>query len=397
MLSAPPAHYARYTFEAGSKPVFVQTRTATAFNGQISAAGTSGLSPTAARQPWVGPGIGITHEVAHEPCETFTCGNRGRLASKAFASATRETVMLRPQPDRLRRALGFLLGFGLVAALLAAPATTAEALSTKDELLTAKVPSMCDNPAGTLVGGELPNIPGWVAIDLEKSTLGNLVKGGGRGAVATFHCSAGGIGWADHVVFYDSNGGIIGHFDTGKLGIGGSSRASISNISIKSRTVTVRVIGVPRAGDLDLWGSTGTKLTFAYNKKTHRVARRTTQYYTEKSTGKRLLSLVRAGRTKAARKIASASVVKQLRSLVKQENRPKGVRVSLGQCGGPEMWGRDYYWFISRFDPGDRGCIYNIVWGPSGNASADLIVFQHPAGDTNWTKWYGHRYAGVAG
>lgn len=299
----------------------------------------------------------------------------------------------------VRRGVGLVLGVALGIAGSIMPAERAEALSSTKQLLSARVPSMCDNPPGTLVKGELPNVPGWVAVDLGRSKLGKLVKGDGKGAAATFHCSAGGIGWADHVVFYNSAGAIIGHFNTGVLGSGGSSRASVAAISIASRVVTVRVVAVPRKGDNDLWGSTGATLTFAYDAKKKQVTRRSTTYYTEKSTGKKLLSLVRAGKTKKAKALASAGVVSELKKLVTADKRSKKVRVTLDGCGGPEMWGSDYWWFINQFNPGERGCLYSIhrKAGAEEYLSTYLVVFRHPAKDKYWKKWYGYKFVGVAG
>lgn len=299
----------------------------------------------------------------------------------------------------VRRGVGLVLGVGLAIAGSAVSAERSDALTSTQQLLSARVPSMCDNPAGTLVNGELPNIPGWVALDLDRSKLGTLVKGDGKGAAAAFHCSAGGIGWADHVVFYNSTGEVIGHFDTGILGSGGSSRASVAAISIASRVVTVRVVAVPRTGDNDLWGSTGAKLTFAYDAKKKQVTRRSTTYYTENSTGKKLLSLVRAGQTKQARTLASASVVSELKKLVTADKRSKKVTVKLDSCGGPEMWGSDYWWFIDQFDFSERGCLYSInrKVGAEVYSSTYLVVMRHPATDKYWTKWYGYKFVGVAG
>jgi hypothetical protein len=299
----------------------------------------------------------------------------------------------------IRALAGIVVGLGIAVTGLSAPAVQANALTSTRQLLTAKVPSMCDNPAGTLVDGELPNVAGWVSLDLDNTVLAPLVKRGGTGAVATVHCNAGGIGWPDHLVFYGANGAIIGHYDAVVLGVGGSSRASVASISVKARVVTVRFREVPRSDDNELWGSSAAQVRFSYNAKKHRMSVLSTHYFTENATGKQLLALVRAGKIAAARRLAAPEVVSELAKLVKEDRASRNVWVKFSGCGGPYMWGSDNEWFVDQFDSGERGCLYTIhrKEGSEDYASTYLVVFQHPEGDTYWAKWYGYKFVGVAG
>lgn len=157
------------------------------------------------------------------------------------------------------------LGMGLATVPTAQAATT---LTSKKQLKSVSVPSMCDNPAGTLKDGELPGY--YVSLDYAKSKLGQIKPGGGKEAAAVFHCSQGGIGWANHIVFYSSDLKVIGHTDLASVGVT-AGRQLVQSVSISAKgTVTARVIAVPLKGDNELWGSAGAKLTFKWDAKKKR-------------------------------------------------------------------------------------------------------------------------------
>lgn len=294
----------------------------------------------------------------------------------------------------MRALIGGVLVSGALVVGTLAPATTAQALSSKSELLSAKVPSMCRNPAGRLVNGSLRHIPGHVSLDMKHSTLGNLVRGGGTGAVATINCDAGGVSWADHVLFYSASRKVIGHFDTGDLGIGG--RTMVKSVSVASRVVTVKVIGVARKTDNEQWGSTGVKITFSYDPASHRMKRRTTKYYTEYATAAKLLSLVRAGKYSSARQIASSSVVKNLSSWARKDKASRNVTLTMGKCVGMA-----YSWHYGHVvAPSDRACQFTLstkAWSKSKGRYVTtkvtkLALFGHPSGDKYWTQWRAHTW-----
>ncbi|MFT4216054.1 MAG: hypothetical protein QM619_02575 [Micropruina sp.] len=126
--------------------------------------------------------------------------------------------------------------------------------------------------------------------------LGQIVRGGGLEAAAAFWCSQGGIGWPDHLVFYSSAGAIIGHFDTASIGVT-AGRQAVQSQSISTKgVVTAHLIAVPLAGDNELWGSAGAKLTFTWDAK-KKVVRTSTKIYSDvKGTAAKVVKLTKAGK-----------------------------------------------------------------------------------------------------
>ena len=299
--------------------------------------------------------------------------------------------------------IGALLGALLTVALVGGSlvqAPQAQAFTSTSQLKSARVPSMCDNPSGRLVNGKLPGH--YVYLDQKKSKLGQIRKGGGKEAVGVFECSQGGIGWPDHLVFYGSGGKIIGHYDTGFVKQKGTyaGRQTVQSVSIsKKGVVTVNVIEVPLKGDNELWGSAGAKLTFAWDAKQGRVVRKSTKIYSDvKGTAKKLISLVKAGKTKQAKSYASAGVVKELSYYwkdIKKQNKTayrKGS-MKLGSCGGEYSggaWSGAYGYYLF----GQRGCVVTFVWPlmhkhDSQDYGLDsLLVFGHKSSDKKWKSWY---------
>lgn len=303
------------------------------------------------------------------------------------------------------------IAVGIVATALAAGAApAAEAagttLTSKQQLKSVSVPSMCDNPAGTLKNGTLPGH--YVSLNYEASKLGQIKPGGGLEAAAVFWCSQGGIGWPDHIVFYATDGAIIGHSDTASVGAT-AGRQSISSVSINAKgVVTVRVVAVPLSGDNELWGSAGAKLTFAWDAHKKKVVRVSKKIYSDtKGTASKVLALVKAGSLTKAKKNAKASVVKELSAdwkyMVKQNKKAarKGT-IKLGRCSGVFDDGRDGNVFESNVPFGARGCLLYYVWPmPKGAheqyTSTYLFVLAHKSSDVNWSSWYVRSLVGVAG
>lgn len=94
-------------------------------------------------------------------------------------------------------------------------------VSAKD-LLTAPVPSLCQHPAGQLVNGELPGLgtsDGFVNLAVQASpaaaapAFADFTGDGNGDAAAVAQCSAGGVSWPEHVLFYSSGPQLIGDLD----------------------------------------------------------------------------------------------------------------------------------------------------------------------------------------
>ncbi len=115
---------------------------------------------------------------------------------------------------------------------------------TTAELKNAGVPSLCDHPAGRLVGGSLPGIAsGQGEVTFVRAVFGELNSTGGRDAAVVIRCNQGGVGWPDHVLLYaaDRRGRPVyrGQFDTSS--VVGFGRESVRGISLVARRVTVRI------------------------------------------------------------------------------------------------------------------------------------------------------------
>lgn len=295
------------------------------------------------------------------------------------------------------------LGAGLTTVPAAQAATT---LTSKEQLKSVSVPSMCDNPAGTLKNGELPGYH--VSLDYAKSKLGQIKPGGGMEAAAVFHCSQGGIGWADHIVFYSSDLTISGHIDLASVGVR-AGRQAVKSVSISAKgAVTATVLAVPLKGDNELWGSAGAKLTFAWNVKKKRVTRTATKIYDDtRGIAKKILTLTKAGKVTQAKKYATPSVVKRLvadwKYMAKHNKtaKRKGT-ITIGGCGGTSSTYKGTDFFKDNVPYGHRGCMLVYTWPmPKGAleqyTSWWVMTLNHKKADKNWTSWYARKMIGVAG
>lgn len=252
---------------------------------------------------------------------------------------------------------------------------------------------MCDYPAGQLVNGSLPGTePGQVILDQALTRVGKLVKGGGTGAAAVFHCNQGGVSWPDHVVFYDRELKVMGHFDALSIGEN-SGRATVTSVTIHKRVVTLRVLAVGQSGDSDLWGSAGAKVTYKYDAHKKQMTRRSVTINRERATAKKLVKYVRAGKTKAPRTMADSATLTELRAVLRPTNkawRPKSV--SVGRCYGATSDD----WVGQFLDVGQRGCLVNVDY-PGEGSSVYLLVLGHAEDDRNWTRWIAVEFLGIAG
>lgn len=305
----------------------------------------------------------------------------------------------RRSPGRFARLLSMLVAIVVAAGTaLYGPLSSAQALPIMQRLLAAPVPGMCGYPAGRLIDGHLPGTaPGNVDLDLARTRVGKLIKGRASGAAAVFSCSQGGVGWPEHVVFYDSGTKVIGHFDSGSIGVA-SGRAKVARVTISKRVVTIRLLAIGQPGDNDLWGSAGAKVTYAYDRHKKRMTRRSATVYRESSTARKLLSLVRGNKLRQARTLAAADVVNGLRDLVVEDSKSRRKWVTFDGCAGP-FSDSVPAWIDLGY--GQRGCYYTIHRRDAATgddyASVFLTVFDHPADDAYWTRWHGEEWFGVAG
>lgn len=292
------------------------------------------------------------------------------------------------------------LGLGATAV----PAEAGTTLTSKEQLKSLSVPSMCDNPAGKLKNGELPGHNVW--LNYKASKLGQIKPGGGKEAAAAFWCSQGGIGWPDHIVFYATDGTIIGHSDTASVGATGG-RQSIRSLSIsKKGVVTVNVVAVPLAGDNELWGSAGATLTYKWDAK-KKVVRVSKKIYSDtKGTATKLLTLVKAGSLTKAKKYAKSSVVKELSADFKymaklNKNAIRKGSIKVVRCGGV-FDKKDEHLFEDNVPYGSRGCLVYYTWPMRKGdieqfTSVYILTLNHKSSDPNWKSWYARSLVGVAG
>lgn len=269
----------------------------------------------------------------------------------------------------------------------------ASRLSSPKQLLDAPVPSMCGHPAGKLKDGKLASGTdnGGASLDLSRTVVGQLVKGGPDGAVATISCSKGGVAWPDQLVFYDSQKQIVGHYDTADLSRYGG-RTTVAELSLKNQVATVFAAGVAQKGDNDLWGTLTVRLNFAYDQTLRKVTLRGTQRYTERGTADGLASAVLRGNRAAAGRFAVNSVVSELFSL-----RKSARRISIKRCAGPFS----DVWYASDIEYGERGCELereSKLDGPDAPyISTYLLILTHPDSSPNGTCWQVASAKGIAG
>lgn len=291
------------------------------------------------------------------------------------------------------RFVGLVVACLIVAtALLGGTPAPAQAATLKERLKSAWVPSMCGHPAGRLVNGKLPNIApnrGGVFLDFKLSKTGKLIKKRPAGAVAVFHCSQGGIGWPDHVVYYNAKLKVIGHLNTGSIG-DWPGRQTVARVSIKKRAVTVRVAAVPLPKDNELWGSSAATLTYRYSPSKKKMVKKKSVVFKEVPTAKTVMSLVKKGKTKEARKYATKRVVSQLTWAYKASENKKGKKsIKLKGCHGVYSDHFDSQEFDMPYGLGYRSCVFEAPVYDEGYYDGDTVIYAgFRMSHKYWGRWY---------
>lgn len=271
-----------------------------------------------------------------------------------------------------------------------AAAATRPTAVTKATLRRAIVPSMCGYRSGRLVNGKLPGIsPGMVMLDLSRTSFGPTIPGEKSGAVATFVCNRGGIGWPDHVVVYDAKLRPRFHLNTAKIGAE-PGRQTVVRASVKRGLATINVIAAPLSGDNSLWGTAGATVSIRYNKTKKRLVATRPTIYSERSTAAALLKAISKGNRKAAARYAAPGVVSTLMKWRKERN-----RISLVGCYGRASLNSFYEDWLNL---GERGCLVEVKWAPDYEfESGYLLRLSHLSTDKVWQRWYARSMPGVAG
>lgn len=109
------------------------------------------------------------------------------------------------------------------------------------DVMTVPVPAMCEQPAGTLADGSLPDPVnnGFVSIIPEFTTTGDLVGGATRETVVAIACSAGGIGWPHTIHVYAPGPVHLTQIDLGELNPDGVV-ALVESVEIAEHALIVR-------------------------------------------------------------------------------------------------------------------------------------------------------------
>lgn len=221
---------------------------------------------------------------------------------------------------------------------------------TSARLRSVRVPSLCDHPAGQLKGGVIPGNGnnGEVRLDEQRSRIGTLVPGQPAGAAAVFNCSQGGIGWPEHVLFYDHQGTLVGHLDAG--GVGESpGRQVVAGATIDQGRVTVTIDAVPLSGDNELWGSGAAEAIYAWDASSSTMKRQKLTISEPDGVARKVAdALQRRDRTAAAALLPAATV---------KDLMPTGdVRVEFGSCIGSYDVP-----FGAQVAYGQRGCVITFI------------------------------------
>lgn len=233
---------------------------------------------------------------------------------------------------------------------------------TMARLKSIRVPRLCDHAAGKLKNGQLPlsEREGYVTLDTERTRVGAIVPGQPDGAAAVFHCSQGGIGWPDVVVFYNNLGGILGTFDTGDIGSTGG-RQQVSQVTLGHSTVTIGVGAVPLKGDNELWGTSRATVTYGWNAGRRVMSRGAVAIEYPDPKARQLAQALNRRDLNAARKLSPSSTEEQLTP-------PTGASVKFDHCVGA-VSGE----YTEEFRGNQRGCLIKYFY-ENGNYSDYMAV-----------------------
>ena len=250
-----------------------------------------------------------------------------------------------------------------IAAPTAPAATTTGFRSTKD-LLNVQVPSMCGHKAGRLRNGKLNTtkpFPGLVSLDRSKSRVGAIAPGAARGAVAVFNCSKGGVGWPQHVVFYNSKRRIIGHYNTAAF----NGRTRVHSTRLTRTKTTVYVQGIEYNDEPSCCGSGTGRVSFTWSKARKKMIAGKRYRYAESTKAKALVAAVNRRDRKAALRHGSPQAVR----LLWDWREARGGRYSL----------------ISRcFASDTRGTRTCIAYIPNDGRWGIYLNVNHPRGSVTW-------------
>ncbi len=249
-------------------------------------------------------------------------------------------------------------------------------------LRSARVPSLCDHPAGRLSKGVRKGNGrnGEVRLDEELTRFGAEVPGRPNGAAAVFHCSQGGIGWPDYVLFYDNTAKLVGTVDTGSVGTSPGWQA-VSQVAFSGSTVEVTIGAVPLEDDNELWGTSAARATYAWSSTKGAMTRRSLLVSSPDAMARQLATaLQRRDRVTVASLLHKAAVANAM---------PNGrTKVEFDHCVGVTI---DYPWLAEQMRGGDRGCLINYRCG--GEAVSTFMAVVKRTG----FSWKVIKYVGVAG
>lgn len=277
--------------------------------------------------------------------------------------------------------VGWARILGIVVVAVVSQASVAKGIDSPGALRSAPVPSACQHPAGRLVNGQLPGIAeGQGAVTLSKVTLGQIKPRDGRGAVVSLSCNRGGVGWPNHLVFYDSQMRIVRHFDLYALTRGG--RETVRNILIKNRVVTVHVVGILQPGDACEACATGSaQLRFGWSVRKNRIALEQRSIYNERLAAARFVSSIRRSDRTAALRAAPREVVDRIWARFSPDFRKTaGLHRCVGPQSGSSPLGGDETWLPTG---AERGCEISFDVGGSQRIPLLGVVMRQ----ATWRTW----------
>lgn len=275
----------------------------------------------------------------------------------------------------------------VVGSMTAAPA---QALTSKNQLLNAPIPSVCGHKAGRLVKGRLPGIArnrGEARLRLETATLGTLVKGGGVGAVAAIQCNRGGVSWPDHIVVWNRHKQVIGHYDTAK--VSAYNRIRIMTIAVKNREITAYMRGVGATDEAACCMTRSARVRMSWSPTTRRVIVRSRTIYYERSVALALVAAVNKRHRTTALKYGTSTTVSDLLAL-----RARVATMRVGRCFGAGMSQSDFW----DAQVGERGCTVEVTYrynGRSYPASYGLRMVHPTRTAMSWKASGLHYMSGV--
>lgn len=244
-------------------------------------------------------------------------------------------------------------------------------LAAKHEPLTmaglknVPVPSLCDHPAGKLKGGVLKGNGhnGDVVLDQSLSRLGHVIPGQPGGAAAVFHCSQGGIGWPDYVLFYSNQGKLVGTFDSGEVG-SMPGRQQIGQVVIRDNEVQVTIEAVPLEEDNELWGSSMATAIFQWSSIKAEMKLKNLAVSTPDALAVKFSEALQRRSLSAAKALAPDATIDP------QMLPSPGVKVRFDRCIGPDN--QTYGSSIPGIYGVNRGCLINYNF--EGRPSVSMAV-----------------------